>query len=100
MVPISRAVSGLDAHAEDVLLEVDLVAAVQLAVAEARLYLLEQHHSAGPCELGQGVQRGPQVRQAALLGLVCHSVGVAVAVEDDAPWSVMICPEQVLDGGR
>ena len=72
----------LDDHGLDVLLEVDLVAAVELARREHAV-LVEQRDGLRLLQHRQRVDRRLVVRQAALLGLGVPLLRVAVAVEDD-----------------
>ena len=89
---------ALDADLLDVPLEVDLVAALELAFGE-HVVLLEQLRVLIGVHRGDGVDRVAEVRQAALLGFLVPGLGVVVAVEDDRAVLVDDLLEHFLDGG-
>ena len=98
MLAISRVSVASTSMREDVLLEGDLVAAVHLPVVEHPVVAEQLHRLLGD-QLGQRVERGLQVRQAALGRLGLPVVGVAVAVEDDGAVVGDDLLEHLLHGG-
>ena len=73
---------GLGVHRDDVLLEHDVVARVQLALVEHAVVAEGGDGLVGD-QLRQGVGRRAQVEQLALRGLLVPRLGVVVAAEDD-----------------
>ena len=88
----------LHVDGQDVLLEGDLVAAVHLPVVEHPVVAEELHRLLGD-ELGEGVERGLEVRQAPLGRLGLPLVGVAVLVEHHRAVVGDDVLEHVLHGG-